>query len=542
MVVNSKDQITQTSFSSSASALSLLLFAVLRAYAQPQCGYAESISYPIDTSVFKLVQDFAAPSSRFQGRFHTGEDWYGGRDRSLGQPVRAAAAGRVTYSAPSGWGRDGGVVIIEHAFPDGAVAYSMYGHMMEGETVKFPPRLGCVQAGETIGLVGDARPAPHVHFEIRVNQPDIPGPGYSSEDPAALGWRDPAQFVTDWQAWLHPAHRWHVETQGAYSPPLELDDHSLMYLDGGTLKRATADGRVLWRIILDQPAVSVTGYEGAPLLTFADGTMQQVSYDGTLEERWSTGVALDSAPLDLGDGLLFHAPGDALAAFTTDRREVAWMLGDVPPFVRGHVTGQTIGLITADNELLTVSHTGQLLDRAALRSLASLGTLPDSGALLAYSRGGLWTIDEHGAWAFPFAWAGQLPRGGDVNAVLMDGLERVYLFDGQTLHAYSRDSSLCGGRRACDRRHGAAGEVWKHTTVDQRRRRDCAGRGRRAVQPAAPLQRPAGRTLAQPGRRRRAANRNSGADSRPGLGKVYAGVWIEDILYAEQITRDQGVG
>ncbi|MBC7810580.1 MAG: hypothetical protein H7175_05505, partial [Burkholderiales bacterium] len=81
--------------------------------AQEQCGFAQSIDFPIDTNLFRIAQDFGSPSPRHQGRYHTGEDWYGIRGESFGQPVRAIAAGRVTYSAVNGWGRDGGVVIIE---------------------------------------------------------------------------------------------------------------------------------------------------------------------------------------------------------------------------------------------------------------------------------------------------------------------------------------------------------------------------------------------------------------------------------------------
>ncbi|RMG85576.1 MAG: M23 family metallopeptidase, partial [Chloroflexi bacterium] len=131
-----------------------------RAHLQNECGIVERISHPIDTETWRLVQSFSAASPRHQGRFHTGEDWYGGRGMSAGSPVRAIANGRVTYSSPSGWGRDGGVIIIEHTFPDGSIAYSQYGHLGEGGIDSFPPRLSCVEAGQIIGVVGDARPAP----------------------------------------------------------------------------------------------------------------------------------------------------------------------------------------------------------------------------------------------------------------------------------------------------------------------------------------------------------------------------------------------
>src|SRR5690606_10682395 len=96
--------------------------------AQTDCGVVDGIGFPVDTSVFALTQDFAVASSRHEGRYHTGEDWYGGYGNSLGQAVRASARGRVTYSSVNGWGRDGGVVILEHTFPDGNVYHTVYGH------------------------------------------------------------------------------------------------------------------------------------------------------------------------------------------------------------------------------------------------------------------------------------------------------------------------------------------------------------------------------------------------------------------------------
>lgn len=424
-----------------AFALSLLALLIpVPADAQAQCGVVDSISYPIDTSAFRIVQDFGAPSVRHEGRFHTGEDWYGARGASLGQPVRAIAVGRVTYSAPNGWGRDGGVVIIEHTFPDKSVAYSMYGHMAETDSVKFPGRLKCVQPGDIIGTVGDARPAPHLHFEIRVNQADIPGPGYTTADPETLGWRHPLKFVTDWQAWLHPAYRWHVDLAEPelLVPPLELDDHSLLILDGNTLKRATADGRVLWRKLLAKPAVSVLGYQGTPLITYTDGSIQPVDYDGTLGESVASAAAApDSPPLTVGDLLIYHTTANELvAAYLPDRHKVAWRLANVPPFVRGVVATQVIGLLTTD-EILVISLDGQLLSRAKLRAEGNLTAAPN-GTLVAYTHGGLWTINPQGSWALLLDTAPPNPGSGAALA-LQDG--RTALFDGQTLTFYQRDGS-----------------------------------------------------------------------------------------------------
>ena len=150
----------------------LLIFGLLpaAAHAQADCGIVNAVDFPVDRSLFQLMQDYAVPSPRHQGRWHTGEDYSAGPGLTLGQPVRAIAVGRVTYSSPIGWGRDGGVVIIEHTLPDGSIVYSQYGHMMETDSIRFPGVLACVDAGQVIGAVGDIRPAPHLHFEIRVNQ------------------------------------------------------------------------------------------------------------------------------------------------------------------------------------------------------------------------------------------------------------------------------------------------------------------------------------------------------------------------------------
>lgn len=406
--------------------------------AQNQCAIADAITFPVDTSVFKLVQDFGAPSPRHQGRYHTGEDWYGGRGVSLGQPVHAIANGRVTYSSPGGWGRDKGVVIIEHTFPDGTVAYSQYGHMEANAAANFPPQYACVSIGEVIGAVGNVRPAPHVHFEIRESDGSSPGPGYDWENPESDGFRRPSKFVLNWQTWLQPAFLWRLDLadeSGPAAPPLRLPDYSLIYLDANRLGRVTPDGRSLWRINLEKPAVGVTDVDGDIVLAYGDGTMQTVNLDGSLSERWETGVYLDSAPINAGDVLLFHTPDNSLMVFAPDMRAPLWRLEDVPPLVRAQAAGSIIGLITKTNELLTISAQGQLRDRAQLRDLGSMAATPD-GTLMAYTLGGLWTIDNQGVWAATMEFAPLSTRAGSM-AVGTDG--GLYLFNGRTLNAYSPD-------------------------------------------------------------------------------------------------------
>ena len=416
-------------------------------YAQSSdCGIADSINYPIDTNFFTLAQDFAISSPRHQGRYHTGEDWYGSRNQSYGQPVRAAARGRVTYSYALGWGRDGGVVIIEHEFPDGTVAYTQYGHMAETDTYPFPARLECIEPGQVIGIIGDARPAPHLHFEVRVANPDVPGPGYSWENPFDEGFRDPKRFVMSMQTRLQRGYAWTVFTANGnpiadYShiaPPLILNDNSLMYFEGKIIKRATQDGRVLWRKTVERQPVSIVGFQGFPIVSYADGTMQTINSEGGLGESWRLDVSLEGYPKSVGDWRIFPTTDNRLVGLSGDLREIVWQVDNIPQFTRWHVTGEAdnfiIGLITVDNEILTLSQSGEVLDRALLRDSGSLSSLPDDDGLLIYSRGGLWQINRQGEWSL---YLEDAPVGGYSGSALALTDGRLFLFDGTFLHAYN---------------------------------------------------------------------------------------------------------
>ena len=413
--------------------------------AQAQCGLVDRLDFPIDTTVFTRVQDYASASVRHQGRYHTGEDWYGGRDASLGQVVRAMAAGRVTYAAPQGWGRDGGVVILEHAMPDDTVVYSVYGHITESDLVAFPTPLTCVSAGDPIGVIADVRPAPHVHFEVKTNNPTLPGAGYAWEDPSATGWLRPSQFVRDWQTWLQPAHAWHYRlntSAGPQPPPVPLDDNSLIFMDAGRIGRLTPDGRNLWRVAPDQPVAALVPYADSALIVYADGTLQPVGRDGALGERWAVSFTPDSAPMPLGGRLVFHLASNALAALDLDTRQIVWSLRDMPPVVRWHSAGNLLALMGADGGLRVVSADGALLDTAQVRAGAAFATSADGG-LLAYTSGGLWRVGDDGTWT-PFL---ETAGPGGASAALAFSGGTLYLFDGAVLSA----------------RTGAGEQVWAVT-------------------------------------------------------------------------------
>jgi murein DD-endopeptidase MepM/ murein hydrolase activator NlpD len=126
----------------------------------PFCGIVESFDYPIDNLV-EDYDDFAQFRSRFGGN-HLGLDI--GFDR-WGEPVRAAAKGRVTLSNIEEWDTEKGVVIVEHTFPDGSIFYTLYGHMEETDAIKFPQVGQCVDQETILGGIGwPSRGRPHLHY------------------------------------------------------------------------------------------------------------------------------------------------------------------------------------------------------------------------------------------------------------------------------------------------------------------------------------------------------------------------------------------
>ena len=403
--------------------------------AQGQCEPASSIRFPFDTSQFTLVQDFGAPSPRHQGRYHTGEDWYGGRGSSLGTPVRAIANGRVTFSSTNGWGRDGGVIILEHTFPDGTIAYSQYGHIQEAETTPFPAVFACVREGDIIAAVGDARPAPHLHLEIRTNNPDIPGPGYTYDFPTQLGWRRASKFILNWQTWFADAHAWHLDLAdeaGPVAPPILLPDQNLIYLDADRLIRASHDGRVLWRVNFDQTAVGLIERASDAAVIFADGSVRAVTYDGTLGQSWNIGTSVQSMIQAGWAQPIFYTPQRSLIAVDTDLWTFTTLAQEIDPIVRAASSAGMISLITQTHHLITLDASGAVIDQANLREAGALLANPDG--VFAYTQGGFWNIDSSGGWSLVLPDA---PAGGAGSAIAHDPTtEQLYAFDGFTMRAY----------------------------------------------------------------------------------------------------------
>jgi len=133
---------------------------------------------------------------------HPGEDWngVGGTDTDLGQPVYAAAAGKVVFAGDCGQ-PSGGVVVIQHAYFENHEKRrirSVYAHL-KGITVEKGDR---VVRRQQIGKIGqDPKKTfhPHLHFEMRRNEeigPTFwPSSNRKSKEWVRRNYTDPSAFI-----------------------------------------------------------------------------------------------------------------------------------------------------------------------------------------------------------------------------------------------------------------------------------------------------------------------------------------------------------
>lgn len=289
------------------------------------CGIVDAIDYPLDISetVTNRYDDFALFRSRFGG-LHTGIDVAFNRH---GDPVHAAARGRVTYADPAGWDTEKGVVIVRHTFPDSNIYYTLYGHMEQSDDVQFPLVGACVERGDPVGVVGwPSRGLPHLHFEIRSFLPDDGGPGYVTDNPILSGWFDPLDFTATWRIRLAPGYVSSVSFPSVPTlPPVILGDGTSVIAEGDSIEALSADGRQLWRVTA---AGVVTGLIGLPDNQVVVHTRSGQAFTlsgGRYAALWS--VPGPDAPILMldGDTLVFVSDDGGLAAYTP-RGDALWSL------------------------------------------------------------------------------------------------------------------------------------------------------------------------------------------------------------------------
>lgn len=250
-------------------------FAALAAEPVPQpgavCGFVDYFDFPIDPPDAELGRgggDFGVYRTRYQSN-HAGEDWGVQNGENLGTPVYVIGHGVVTYSQPYGWGLDQGTVIVKHTFRNGRVVYSFYGHL-DPPSVTLRPGT-CLVRGDTVGNIGDPTGRPHLHFEIRLHNPDTPGPGYWPVDPTLAGWLPPSQTIWENRIENQAGTVWtRVPVEGDSEWVGQADEMLLVIEDGALRALDVADGHVIWRQELETNFPSVLLDAEAGLVYMAD--------------------------------------------------------------------------------------------------------------------------------------------------------------------------------------------------------------------------------------------------------------------------------
>lgn len=294
------------------------------------CGVVDVLDFPINppdaNNVARGGQDFGVFRRRYDG-IHTGEDWWSSRGySSFGAPVYSIGHGLVTFAQPLGWGRDKGVIIIQHTLSEGGNILSFYGHL-DPDSVTI--RAGqCASRGEQIGKIGRPSSTPHLHFEIRHHMPYETGGGYWSLDPILAGWEPPSQYIWNNRIASMPGVIW-------TRPPAAADLEGIGVFGGNTLVAVDQDkltavdvsnGSLLWNhaeldrideAVLDvsEPIVYTTNQFGRiHAYAFADpGDESSVSAEISDDPLWTVDHNIVGFPT------LMPLPGGGVALFARDR-------------------------------------------------------------------------------------------------------------------------------------------------------------------------------------------------------------------------------
>ncbi|MEW6577668.1 MAG: peptidoglycan DD-metalloendopeptidase family protein, partial [Chloroflexota bacterium] len=399
------------------------------------CGYVDGFDLPVPNVDIERT-DFAIYRARFGG-LHTGIDL---AFEQLGEPVRAAARGRVTFSDPEGWDTEKGVVVVQHTLPDGTLVNTLYGHMEELNGHVFPQMGQCVERGDIVGAIGfPSRGRPHLHYEVRTRYRHEGGPGYTAQNPLELGWLHPVDFTFLANLWVHPAYRWHVTlTDRLTLSPLPLDDGTYVVANSAHLQAVAANGAAIWQF---DTLGSVTGLLALPdgrVLAATSADQVIVLAGGRLSALWATPKAL-TPPILLGEAVVFMTDAGRLAAFTPDGAPV-WEtepLGERA--VRWAVSGERLAVATPDNVLTIVDSTGAVLARRAFEALP-VPFAARAGAFWVLAETAIERLDATLAWNTtldaerPFSAGAELVAGPDRTLYAYSG-------EGRALYAWGPDGA-----------------------------------------------------------------------------------------------------
>ncbi|PJF30340.1 MAG: hypothetical protein CUN51_07990 [Candidatus Thermofonsia Clade 1 bacterium] len=372
------------------SLIALLIVPQLPAHAQADldCGVVDRFDYPID-GISLVHDDFGLFRADFNG-YHSGIDLAFERE---GEPVRAAARGRVTFSDPEGWDTEKGVVIIEHTMPDRSVVFSLYGHMESREPYIFPRVGQCVLRGDIIGVIGEPRnSAPHLHYEIRRMRASTGGPGYWNTDPLEGGWLHPIEFTEQWRLRLQPAFRAIVTaTSLPAAPPLWLSDGNAVYATRFQLE-ARPPATNSFAPFMPSWTLRVEGLSGiAPLPdgrifgATANGQVFIVG-NGRFVGAWRADRVLRTPPLRVGEAIIFLDSENRAVSYDVDGR-VRWQSEALGRRVERYAVSGDLLAAAVENdgnyELLVLNSEGRLLYAARAPSPIAPIAVQGGGFLIA---------------------------------------------------------------------------------------------------------------------------------------------------------------
>ncbi|MEO8609422.1 MAG: peptidoglycan DD-metalloendopeptidase family protein [Chloroflexota bacterium] len=346
------------------------------------CGVVDAIDYPVDNLV-PGYDDFTLYRARFGGN-HTGVDIAFDR---WGDPVHAAARGRVTYSNPEGWDTEKGVVILEHTFPDGSIAYSLYGHVEQTDKI-FLPQVGkCVARGEIIAAVGwPSRGRPHLHFEWRNFMPDDGGPGYVTDNPMSHGWYNPLDFTALWRIKLLPAFIRSVTFDTVPTlPPVRLESGGYAVANADSVNGMSPDGKTQWRVTTDGVVTGIAGLAGDRVVAHTSTGQAMTLQNGRYNAVWAFPGA-DDPFLTFGEKLVFAGQNGAIAAFDPAGTPLWSLPGNLPGRViyYGRNGGQIALAVQGDSGVIwrLADENGALIGDTNLSELSAAAPLPDGSWML----------------------------------------------------------------------------------------------------------------------------------------------------------------
>ncbi|MEQ9027128.1 MAG: peptidoglycan DD-metalloendopeptidase family protein, partial [Aggregatilineales bacterium] len=357
---------------------------------EPPCGVVDELGYPLESiqerTIDRGFDDFGIFRTRWGGN-HTGLDI---GFRQAGDPVRAMARGRVTYSNIEGWDTEKGVVIIEHYFPDGSRYFSLYGHVEDGIDIRLPDVGSCVEMGDIIAAVGvPSQSAPHTHFEVRNFLPDAGGPGYVDDNPLLSGWFHPLDFIHLWQIRLQPGYLDSVTFNSTPSvPPIIVDSGTEIIASDDSILAISPPNSILWRVSTDGVIDGLAALSGNRVIAHTENGQVVVLNGGRYAAVWTVDSLSERFVVLEDETLVFVTEGGGIEAYSATG-ELAW---EIPPPLEPDA--RVLSFIGDSTQVAVSVRSG---DRAYWRLVGTGGTILyeaeyESSPLASRNRDGSWTL------------------------------------------------------------------------------------------------------------------------------------------------------